>query len=77
VTGDHHDRQFGMGESNEIGPLAPVPLCVGRRPGQWARYGGRPDDTMAGDSVTERLNRAECSRFSCGNRKAPTTRSKI
>src|SRR5262249_20767607 len=39
--------------------------CVGRRPGQWARYGGRPDDTMVGDSVTERLTRcAECARFS-------------
>ena len=29
--------------------------CVGRRPEQWASCGGRPDDNMAGDSVTERL----------------------
>src|SRR6516165_5594820 len=29
--------------------------CVGRRPGQWTSCGGRPDDNMAGDSVTEAL----------------------
>ena len=38
--------------------------CVGRRPGLWASCGGRPDDTMAGDSVTERLtaNLTHCSK---------------